>query len=136
MISTFRIDPVRDDHDLGVRPMIRPIRILGMAPLATIVAVLAACANPRADQAAYAQNALIGMPEEALLSCAGVPDRSRSAGGREYFTYQVEQIDSYAYPAYGGGFYRPWYGSRFGYRSEEHTSELQSLMRISYAVFF
>src|SRR3546814_15251869 len=86
-----------------------------MAPLATIFAVLAACANPRADQAAYAQNALIGMPEEALLSCAGVPDRSRSAGGREYFTYQVEQIDSYAYPAYGGGFYRPWYGSRFGY---------------------
>src|SRR3546814_18458621 len=76
MISTFRIDPVRDDHDLGVRPMIRPIRILGMAPLATIVAVLAACANPRADPAAYAQNALIGMPEDALLSCAGVPDRT------------------------------------------------------------
>src|SRR3546814_3895244 len=25
--------------------------------------------------------------------------------------------------------------SAFGYRSEEHTSELQSLMRISYAVF-
>src|SRR3546814_9710976 len=31
-------------------------------------------------------------------------------------------------------FHRPfWYGYR--YRSEEHTSELQSLMRISYAVF-
>src|SRR3546814_20336139 len=26
-------------------------------------------------------------------------------------------------------------GSGFGHRSEEHTSELQSLMRISYAVF-
>src|SRR3546814_4974931 len=26
-------------------------------------------------------------------------------------------------------------GHEFGYRSEEHTSELQSLMRISYAVF-
>src|SRR3546814_8129876 len=26
-------------------------------------------------------------------------------------------------------------GDRIGYRSEEHTSELQSLMRISYAVF-
>src|SRR3546814_10534479 len=26
-------------------------------------------------------------------------------------------------------------GGAFGYRSEEHTSELQSLMRISYAVF-
>src|SRR3546814_7406261 len=28
----------------------------------------------------------------------------------------------------------PW-GHRFAYRSEEHTSELQSLMRTSYAVF-
>src|SRR3546814_9129432 len=27
------------------------------------------------------------------------------------------------------------YGTRVGFRSEEHTSELQSLMRISYAVF-
>src|SRR3546814_10904098 len=27
------------------------------------------------------------------------------------------------------------YGNRHGLRSEEHTSELQSLMRISYAVF-
>src|SRR3546814_3624256 len=36
----------------------------------------------------------------------------------------------------------PWYGIEYGFwnfewlfRSEEHTSELQSLMRISYAVF-
>src|SRR3546814_7759617 len=29
----------------------------------------------------------------------------------------------------------PQYFMRAGYRSEEHTSELQSLMRISYAVF-
>src|SRR3546814_10717576 len=28
-----------------------------------------------------------------------------------------------------------WYGSQLSIRSEEHTSELQSLMRISYAVF-
>src|SRR3546814_8687527 len=28
-----------------------------------------------------------------------------------------------------------WYGGVFDPRSEEHTSELQSLMRISYAVF-
>src|SRR3546814_8244692 len=28
-----------------------------------------------------------------------------------------------------------WIGARLGLRSEEHTSELQSLMRISYAVF-
>src|SRR3546814_4391363 len=30
---------------------------------------------------------------------------------------------------------RPWNDLSFGWRSEEHTSELQSLMRISYAVF-
>src|SRR3546814_1919583 len=31
---------------------------------------------------------------------------------------------------------RPWYRGHHGeWRSEEHTSELQSLMRISYAVF-
>src|SRR3546814_7343204 len=35
--------------------------------------------------------------------------------------------------AQGGGGPRP--GGRRGRRSEEHTSELQSLMRISYAVF-
>src|SRR3546814_9489027 len=29
----------------------------------------------------------------------------------------------------------PWYGRTLVGRSEEHTSELQSLMRISYAVF-
>src|SRR3546814_8667663 len=30
---------------------------------------------------------------------------------------------------------RMWAGSRIKFRSEEHTSELQSLMRTSYAVF-
>src|SRR3546814_5270606 len=30
---------------------------------------------------------------------------------------------------------QPAVGDRVGHRSEEHTSELQSLMRISYAVF-
>src|SRR3546814_6970701 len=34
-----------------------------------------------------------------------------------------------------GGRYRRRGPIAFGYRSEEHTSELQSLMRISYAVF-
>src|SRR3546814_2513263 len=31
--------------------------------------------------------------------------------------------------------YQPWKLLRYAARSEEHTSELQSLMRISYAVF-
>src|SRR3546814_10603213 len=34
-----------------------------------------------------------------------------------------------------GGMYGLLQGGKHGYRSEEHTSELQSLMRISYAVF-
>src|SRR3546814_1581013 len=36
---------------------------------------------------------------------------------------------------YRGALGRGQYRARFGVRSEEHTSELQSLMRISYAVF-
>src|SRR3546814_4439775 len=39
-------------------------------------------------------------------------------------------------PVRGDGYrHRVGYGDRDGARSEEHTSELQSLMRISYAVF-
>src|SRR3546814_6665711 len=34
-----------------------------------------------------------------------------------------------------GALARPWVTSSLNLRSEEHTSELQSLMRISYAVF-
>src|SRR3546814_3631205 len=37
--------------------------------------------------------------------------------------------------AAGGGSICRWDGARLLVRSEEHTSELQSLMRISYAVF-
>src|SRR3546814_3162612 len=37
-------------------------------------------------------------------------------------------------PGTGDGVWAPFFG-RPAYRSEEHTSELQSLMRISYAVF-
>src|SRR3546814_10182745 len=33
------------------------------------------------------------------------------------------------------GAFLQWYGMHIHVRSEEHTSELQSLMRISYAVF-
>src|SRR3546814_7938108 len=35
----------------------------------------------------------------------------------------------------GAGHYLPAYAGNLDIRSEEHTSELQSLMRISYAVF-
>src|SRR3546814_1252789 len=36
---------------------------------------------------------------------------------------------------FGKGPLRGYFYRCYGYRSEEHTSELQSLMRISYAVF-
>src|SRR3546814_3307646 len=47
---------------------------------------------------------------------------------------QVQAIATVAYPSLAA---RPAYSalSCAGIRSEEHTSELQSLMRISYAVF-
>jgi len=96
-------------------PSVRPsvIGCLGIAVLA-----LSGCANPRAEQAALAQNALIGISEDTLLSCAGVPDRSRSAGGRDFFTYEVDRIDSYAYPYpgfAGAGFYRRGYWGGWGW---------------------
>src|SRR3546814_10295457 len=59
-------------------------------------------------------------------SLAGVPDHlSRCARQTAHVRHDDEQI------AQGAG--TAVYGARF--RSEEHTSELQSLMRISYAVF-
>src|SRR3546814_10477633 len=57
--------------------------------------------------------------------------------GRTFFPTDnptVELLYSLAGFAIGFGF-RPLGAALFGYRSEEHTSELQSLMRISYAVF-
>lgn len=66
-----------------------------------IVALLVACANPSADQARYAQTALLGMPEQTLLSCAGAPERSYAAGGREYLTYASREL--VARPGFGVG---------------------------------
>lgn len=76
----------------------------------------AACANPAADQAMYAQNALIGMPKQTLLSCAGVPERQATAGNLEYFTYRSGRLISY--PGWGGygGYWGPGpYGYGYGY---------------------
>jgi len=50
--------------------------------------LLAACANQAAtDRAVMAQSALVGMPEPQILSCAGVPNRTSSRDGVDYFTY-------------------------------------------------
>ncbi|WP_205574589.1 hypothetical protein [Indioceanicola profundi] len=59
-------------------------------PLIALAAALAlsACSSRQAEQAQYAQQALVGMPTETLLSCAGVPNRREQAGASEFFTYQ------------------------------------------------
>jgi hypothetical protein len=63
-------------------------RLLARAGLLLALgAGVAGCANPRADEAMRAQDVLVGMPVETLLSCAGVPARRASVDNSEYFTY-------------------------------------------------
>ena len=58
--------------------------------------LLTACATgPSPEIARNAQTALVGMPKQALLSCAGVPDRQAQAGGREYYTYVQRPTGGY-----------------------------------------
>ncbi len=80
---------------------------------AFVAGTLAACANPAADQALFAQSALVGMPKSTLLSCAGVPDRQAVVDNREYFTYRSARLVSYPSPAVG--FYGGGWGPHFGY---------------------
>ncbi len=57
-----------------------------------MTAVLCACASPQSERAQLAQQALIGMPKAQLLSCAGVPDRSRTEASAEFFTYESNRL--------------------------------------------
>jgi len=57
-----------------------------------MTAVLCACASPQSERAQLAQQALIGMPKAQLLSCAGVPDRSRTEASAEFFTYETNRL--------------------------------------------
>lgn len=100
-------------------------RILSGAVLA-LPALLAGCANPAADQALFAQSALIGMPKDTLLSCAGVPDRQATVDNRDYFTYRSARIVSYPSPTLGlyGGGWGPHYGYGLGWPS--YGSEVAS----------
>jgi ABC-type glycerol-3-phosphate transport system substrate-binding protein len=81
---------------------------------------LAACANPQADQALYAQQAFVGMPKQTLLSCAGVPSRTATVDNVEYYTYTSERLVTIpGSPRFSAayGFYRPWspwYGYGWG----------------------
>ena len=82
-----------------------------MGRWALVVGAVGACANPAAEQAMYAQSALVGMSKQALLSCAGVPERQASVGNLEYFTYDSRRLVSY--PGWGG--YGGYWGPRYGY---------------------
>ena len=80
--------------------------------LAFAVTALASCASSRAQQALDARASLIGLPRDALFSCAGVPARSRIEGFREFATYQSEEF-------YGGSSVGVGFGTGFGRHS--HT---------------
>ena len=89
--------------------------------LGLCLAALASCANPRADEALFAQQAFVGMPKETLLSCAGVPERTATVDNLDYFTYTSSRTVAYQsyspligvprYPYYGYGYGYPYYGS-------------------------
>lgn len=71
--------------------------------LALAAPALASCASPQAEQAMAARSALVGMPKQTLLSCAGVPPRSRTEGGVEYYTYGSGDIRGFGNPSIGFG---------------------------------
>ncbi len=60
-----------------------------------LAGALTACASAASERAQLARQQLIGMPKAQLLSCAGVPDRSRQEANIEYFTYENEQVYGY-----------------------------------------
>ena len=66
---------------------------LAVLSLLLALPLLAGCVLPdRADDADYARTALIGLPRDDLLACAGVPSRSYKADNSEYFTYESESV--------------------------------------------
>jgi hypothetical protein len=94
--------------------------ILPVLTAVLLAAGLAACTSQLSEDARRAQTALIGMPKQVLLQCAGAPTRSYTAGNREFFTY--ERSRSYytgsvgvgvfrGYSSFGYGFNSPLYGS-------------------------
>lgn len=88
-----------------------PMRRLGRWVVVAGFGAIGACANPAADRAMYAQSALVGMPKQTLLSCAGVPNRQATVGNLEYYTYNSSKLVSY--PAWGG--YGGYWGAPYGY---------------------
>jgi hypothetical protein len=121
MISIAKSRLLAEFRSLPANSLPAKFILLGAAAVA-----LASCANPRADEALFAQQAFIGMPKRTLLSCAGVPERSTAIDNMEYFTYTSSRAVAYqSYtPFMGpGGYYgygHPFYGGyapTYDYRS-------------------
>jgi hypothetical protein len=100
---------------MACRPPARPAFPTGKFILLGAAAItLVSCANPRADEALFAQQAFIGMPKQTLLSCAGVPERSTTVDNLEYFTYTSNRTIAYqSYVPYMGPGH--FYGYGYGY---------------------
>ncbi len=70
------------------------------AILAAVLAVGACTAEERADRAALARTAMVGLSAAELNACAGEPDAVRGGDGLEVRTYGVGAIDrAYTGPA-------------------------------------
>src|SRR3546814_5740656 len=82
-----------------------------------------------------ARIAALEMREVRALCDAGILafgfERGTSETRKKFLKWQAEELGS----CLRGAVYATQLETKLGLRSEEHTSELQSLMRISYAVF-
>lgn len=96
--------PPTDLPRSALRPSTVPARadrFYRSAIMIPVLAALSGCANPAADAAAWAQQALVGMPKQTLLSCAGVPDRTAAIDNIEYFTYTSGHTEYQPGPRFG-----------------------------------
>ncbi|MBB6254742.1 hypothetical protein [Nitrospirillum iridis] len=101
-------------------------RSLALAAIG-LLAVAGCATNPDADQAAYAQRALIGMPKQTLLSCAGVPTRQTAVDNLEYYTYSSDSLQTRMGPSYWGGFGGgPWHRGYWGGADWGGSTEVSS----------
>src|SRR3546814_8503168 len=69
-------------------------------------------------------------PVQPVIDQPGTNDVDRAVAAVHVGFFQLEVVDQHR-----GDRFRAIVGDLQAHRSEEHTSELQSLMRISYAVF-
>ena len=63
-------------------------RLTIIAGIALASLALSGCATRERDEAKRAQTALVGIPKQQLLSCAGVPNRTEASGAQEFLTYE------------------------------------------------